>query len=82
MPEHYSDAEALCPNCWSETGWDKQDTYAIGAFAFTQRLQVCIDSCGWVGSLAWFPHNGNPPIEPVNLLPSLQELLREGEHNA
>jgi hypothetical protein len=82
MPEHYSDAEALCPNCWSETGWDKQDTYAIGAFAFTQRLQVCIDSCGWVGSLAWFPHNGNPPIEPVNLLPSLRELLREGEQNA
>ena len=82
MPEHYSDAEALCPNCWSETGWEKQDTYAVGAYAFTQRLQVCIDSCGWVGSLAWFPHNGNPPIEPVNLLPSLRELLREGEQNA
>ena len=82
MPEQNSDAEALCPRCWADTGWDKQDAYAIGAFAFTQRLQVCIDSCGWVGRLAWFPHNGNPPIEPVNLLPSLRELLREGEQNA
>ena len=82
MPEQHSDAEALCPRCWADTGWDKQDAYAIGASAFTERQQVCIDGCGWFGRIAWFPHDGNPPIEPVSLPPGLQELLREGEQNA
>jgi len=83
MPEQrHSDAEALCPWCWADSGWDKQNTYTIGAFAFTQRRQVCIDGCGWHGAAAWFPHNGNPPSEPVELLASVQELMRQGERNA
>ena len=48
-----------CPDCGAPTGWDLQDAYKLNGRIFSERAQICLNRCGWVGVLALFPWRGN-----------------------
>ena len=47
--------ESECPDCGAPIEWDLQDTHEVGGERFSERLQVCGNTCGWAGRVAWFP---------------------------